>query len=260
MMSAPLGGCSARVCPLRYLVLISLVLVSVSITHAEELIIYTEELPPLNYYDRDTESAAGYSVEIVKELLKRSGFTVSGGYIRVFPWVRAFQKAQETKNALLFSMTRTPDREALFKWVGPIADRTVWMWKLKARNDIDAPTLEKAKDYTVAGVSGFAATEYLKQQGFEVELTTSVEQNWKKLLAGRVDLGTALELEAACYMKQMGRRFHQLERLFILDDSHQFYIALNRQTEDDIVERLQLALDRMKSDGCLKRLHDQFLD
>lgn len=241
------------------MILSSFFSVSVSVPKAEELIILTEERPPFNYHDPVEKKAAGYSVELVEELLKRTGIKAGGNGIQVYPWARAFNIVQETKNAMLFSMTRTPEREPLFKWVGPIADRTVWFWRLRERNEIQAATLEEAKLYSVSGVTGYPATEYMKRLGFEIEVTASVERNWKKLLARRVDLGTGLELEAAYYMNRQGESIHALERLLVIDDSKKFYIALNNQTEDRVVERLRDALDQIKTDGCIKRLEDAFL-
>jgi hypothetical protein len=45
--------------------------------------------------------------------------------IRLTSWTAAYRTALKTKNAILFSTTRTPERETLFQWVGPIAPTRV---------------------------------------------------------------------------------------------------------------------------------------
>ena len=157
-------------------------------------------------------------------------------------------------NTMLFSMTRTGQRQNLFKWVGPIAPRTVWLWKLKDRTDVSVSSLEEAKKYRIGGVYKFAISEHLQSQGFPVDMANDIDQNWKKLLARRIDLGTATELEAAYYLKKMGLKPDILEKIIKIDDRYQFFIALSKGTADELVARLQTALDNMKSDGSYDRL------
>ena len=40
---------------------------------------------------------------------------------------------------------RSGKREGLFKWVGPLAPRKMWLYKLKKRKDINVKTLEDAR-------------------------------------------------------------------------------------------------------------------
>ena len=221
---------------------------------AQELSIYTEELPPLNYLEEKTGQAEGFSVSLVKELLARTGIKPAGGKIMVYPWARSMKIVEKEPNTMLFSMTRTGQRQNLFKWVGPIAPRTVWLWKLKDRTDVSVSSLEDAKKYRIGGVYKFAISEHLQGQGFPVDMANDIDQNWKKLLARRIDLGTATELEAAYYLKKMGLKPDILEKIIKIDDRYQFFIALSKGTADELVARLQTALDNMKSDGSYDRL------
>jgi len=227
---------------------------------AVELEIYTEDLPPLNMRNEKTDRAMGFSVDIVEELLERTSIRPVDGKIKVYPWSRAYKILRRSPNVMLFSMTRTENRENLFKWVGPIAPRTVWLWKMKNRRDIVVHSLNDAKQYTIGGVYEFAMSKYLQGEGFKMDMNTNIDANWLKLFYNRIDLGTALELEAAYYMKKHGRKFSELERLVKVDDRYSFYIALSLQTADDIVNKLQLALDQMKSDGSYELIRKKHLE
>ena len=226
---------------------------------AQELKVMTEELPPLNYLDKESGRAAGFSTEIVRALLKNAGIGVSGGRIEIYPWPRACRILEENADAMLFSMTRTEARENKYKWVGPLADRTVWLWKLKSRDDIRIESLQDAKQYKIGGVYEFAVSKRLQSMGFHVEMTNAIEQNWRKLFAERIDLGTALEIEAAFHLKNIGRNFDELQRLVKVEDRYAFYIALNRNTPDRIAEMLQNALDDMKADGAYDKIKHRYL-
>ena len=243
----------------KYICLFFLLVFTESLLHASELKIYTEEMPPYNYQDTVTGQPVGFSVDIVKELLKRTGIKPAEGKINIYPWARAYHIIQNEKNVMLFSMTRTEAREDLFKWVGPIASRTVWFWKLKDRKDIIVNSLEDAKQYSVGGIYEFAISKYLLKQGFKVDMNISVELNWKKLFLHRIDLGTSLEIEAAYYTNKLGKSFKQLEKLIILDDRYDFYLAFNKKTSDDIVNQLQRGLNDMKIDGNYEKIRQTHL-
>ena len=76
---------------------------------------YTEDVPPLNYVDKGKIS--GYSTEVLRLAAQEAGLSLS---IEAQPWLRAYAAVQKSPNALLFTVVRTPEREAQFQWVGPI--------------------------------------------------------------------------------------------------------------------------------------------
>lgn len=138
------------------------------ISQAHELQILTEELKPYNYLDESTGNPAGFAVDVVNLLLKQTGIKAANDKIKIYPWARAYKIAQKQKNTLLFTMARTSPRESLFKWVGPIAPRCIWLWKLKEREDIVIRSFEEAKNYSVGGPIGHAATQYIESLHFKV--------------------------------------------------------------------------------------------
>lgn len=234
------------------------IFISTPLLHAVELKIFTEEMPPYNYSDENNE-ATGFSTGIVKELLKRSRLGVVDGKIKVYPWARAYMILQKEKNVMLFSTTRSEEREKLFKWVGPIASRTIWFWKLKKRKDINVSSLDDAKQFKVGAVREFASARYMTELGFNLDLCNSEEINFRKLLANRIDILTALELAAAYQMNKLGKSFSRLERLVKLDDRYDYYLALNISTPDEIINSLQNALEDMKKDGTYEKIKQLYM-
>lgn len=227
-------------------------------TVAEEMTVLTEEVPPLSYADEEGY-AAGFSVEIVTEIMKRAGVRATDGRIKVYPWARAYMLLEQEKNLMLFSTTRTAEREDLFYWVGPIAPREIWFYKLKSRKDIVADSLADLKAFTVGSVRGFASTKHLEKHGFSLDYCNTEMQNFKKLQLGRVDVITANTLNAAYIMKLQGGSFHELEAVLLLEGKYRYYIAINKKTSPDLVSRLQNALDEMKSDSTYDRIFEKYL-
>ena len=81
----------------------------------EQLTLFTEEYPPINY--SEAGRASGLGSAIVSEIMQRAGIQAS---IEVVPWARGYRTVLSTPNTGLFVTARTPQREAAFRWVGPL--------------------------------------------------------------------------------------------------------------------------------------------
>ena len=111
--------------PLRWLLCVFALSLPLPL-QAADLQLYTEDYPPLNF--SRAGQPAGLGVEVVEELLKRTGHTAT---ISVVPWARGYQKTLSESNSGLFVTMRTAEREKLFKWVGPIAVAVTSIYALK---------------------------------------------------------------------------------------------------------------------------------
>ena len=84
--------------------------------------VMTEEYPPYNYH-KDGE-LKGLAVELlvasIQTIPEYPKFEM-----KIFPWPRAYQTLLQSPDTMLFSMTRTPEHEPLFKWAGPIASTRI---------------------------------------------------------------------------------------------------------------------------------------
>ncbi|WP_415901943.1 substrate-binding periplasmic protein [Neptuniibacter sp. QD29_5] len=220
----------------------------------------TEETPPHTYYDTNTQKAADFVVEVVEELLKRTDTQIVDNRIKVYPWARGYHMLETQPNVMLFETTRSPKREHLFKWVGPVAPRVKWLWKLKKRDDIQANTLSEATQFVVGGVRGFSSAEQLEQLGFKIEYSNQEDTMYKKFFSGRVDLVNATELVAAHHVKQYGYEFSAIEKLIPFEDRYDYYLAFNKQVPDEIIHKLQQALGRMFMDGTYTRIRQPYLE
>lgn len=227
------------------------------IAKAESIKVFTEHMPPYNY-SNEQGTPTGFCTDLVREIFNRSNITLVED-ISLVPWARGYNFLENKSDVMLFSMTRSAEREPKFQWVGPLAKRTIWLWKLKARKDISVTNLTEAKQYVVGGVYEFASSKYLQELGLKVEMVSTIEQNWKKLLLNRLDLVSALELEAAYSMQRLNRHFDELQKVAIVDDRYEYYLAINPQTDISYAKKLQSALDQMKADGSYDKLRLKYL-
>ena len=129
------------------------------------LTLTTEDYPPFNMLDEKTKQPTGITVDKVIELMHRAHepFTIT-----VYPWSRAYQMALQTEDTCVFSTSRTPERETLFTWIGPLAGSD---WAIFARaNDNRKPkSLEDVRPFIIGGYNNAATGEYLKLRGYKVD-------------------------------------------------------------------------------------------
>ena len=60
----------------------------------------------------------GHAADKVHEIMRRAGIDYT---MDVMPWKRAYISAQTQADTCVYMTTRLPEREAQFRWVGPIS-------------------------------------------------------------------------------------------------------------------------------------------
>jgi len=228
---------------------------------AQQLMVLTEERPPYNYQEGD--EIMGLSTEIVRAVLNKAGIEAK---FRLYPWTRAYKMASERENALIYSIVRSPEREELFKWVGPLVPSVrIFLYKLKDRTDIVIDALDDAKQYTIGVTQEDSMHQYLLGEGFEegkqLAVVTKDEQSMEKLFRGRVDLIAEGELSIPLRMKSLDLPVEQVEKVFLLAEWNDIlYMAFSQQTPDELVERARTAFEQLNADGTIDGIIGKYLE
>ena len=218
---------------------------------------FTENLPPLNY--QDEQGAQGFAVELLRLMAAEAGLALE---LHVLPWQRAVQKAEAEAGSLLFSLTRTPERETQFQWVGPIAQRRILVYRLASRDDLRLARLEDLGNARI-GVVRESATDRLLQAaglrpGVELEQGLDDATNVRKLLAGRMDYVTLLDWAAAWNLRQLRLPYETLQVAMELDTTRSYWYGLRPDADPALVKKLQAALDAIRRDGRYERLRQRY--
>ncbi|WP_428605336.1 substrate-binding periplasmic protein [Sedimenticola sp.] len=221
---------------------------------AQPLRVLTEELPPLNFTENGR--LTGLSVEMVREIMRRTG---QQDEIQSLPWARGYRAAQEEPNVVLFSTTRTEERETQFKWVGPLAPFSYVFYK-KRGSTITLKTLDDARQVgSIATYRDDAREQFLEEQGFtNLDSSPKLVSCARKLLEGRVDLWLDSNLTAYQVVQQSGEDPRKIEPVLVVKTNY-LYIAFSKQTDDAVVERWQKALTAMHRDGTFQRIFERWL-
>ena len=245
------------------LALASASLLLVNGAHAAEnpdtdLVLLTENFPPYNMAKNgknfaQDENINGIAVDIVREMFKRAEVTYS--LTLRFPWERIYKLALEKPGYGVFVMARLPDREKLFKWVGPIGPDD-WIMLAKADSKITVETLDQARKYKIGAYKGDAIAETLAKQGLKPIVVLRDQDNAKKLVNGQIDLWATGDPAGRYLARQDGVTGLKTVLRF---NSAELYLALNKDVSDEVVAKLQAALDQVRKEGVVDDIMARYL-
>ena len=223
---------------------------SIQMASAQTIKLKTENYPPFNM-ESEQGRIIGISTEIVEQLFERAGVQYE---LELLPWQRAFGMALEEADTAVFSTTRTEERENKFKWVGPLVENN-WVFLAKENSNIEIASLDEAKQYSVGGYQGDATALFLADQGFVLDLTPKDDLNARKIDRNRIDLWATGHLLGPYYAKQQG--VLGLEPVLTFRRTI-MSIAFNKNTSDDIINALNDELQRMKDDGTVAQIEQNY--
>ncbi|MDM8540110.1 ABC transporter substrate-binding protein [Desulfococcaceae bacterium HSG9] len=233
---------------INIIIIVTISLCLVALSHrsyaVEKVEIITCECPPLSY--ELNGRAEGPSVDIVKHIQKRINTNEN---IRVYPWARGYKIVQEQPNVVLFSTTRTKQRENMFKWVGPIVEKR-FSFHARKGSTIKINNLKDAKKYLIGVVHDSNNEQFLIYNGFKkLSLVTVENQNLLKLQKNRIDLWYTDTAQSSALMAKYSLE-GMAEEIYVVQKSRSYY-AFNLKTPDSIVKKWQNALNHLRKTGTV---------
>ncbi|MBT3766852.1 MAG: transporter substrate-binding domain-containing protein [Rhodospirillaceae bacterium] len=214
---------------------------------------YSEEYPPYNF--KANGQAEGMAVDILMAAFKKIGAKITPKDIKIVPWNRSYKYIQKKPGTALFSMTKTPERAKLMKFVGPAVPIHV---------AVIAPKTAKLKVNAVADLNNLVTGAVRYDLGDQMirKLTTNdkavVRKNSLKQLlyllgAGRID-AVAYSVDVFNYtVKKSGGDPKDYESIHVLNTSHMGY-AFHKSTDAAILAPLQKALDELRVTGVIDKI------
>ncbi len=203
---------------------------------AEDIHLITEDSPPFNYIDPKTGQITGVAHELVLVLMEGSGLSY---HSELLPWQRGYRISMKKANTCIYGVNRTPEREELFEWVGPLFESGWALYSYDPELQIDS--LSDITDQIVAVKAGDAITNAFIAARPDVKVLTapSVRNGIRLLHHGRADLwlaGVAHVRQSAEIMKVPVPRQVFLWRKSVV------YMACSKSTDQRKLARLRAAL------------------
>ncbi len=213
--------------------------------HQENLTYYSEQLPPYNYLNNGT--VKGFTIDILEEISVKTGTSISRDQIHIVPWEEGYEAALNGTHTVIFSTARIPEREDLFKWVGPISVERYVLFAPQGSNiTVDSP--DDLKNLKIGGITGDASISQLIADGVKESQFVTV-QNISDLISmaddKKIDLWVYPEITGRYYIGEITGNYDSFRVVYPLEEVG-IYFAFSKDISDATISLYQSALEDLK--------------
>jgi polar amino acid transport system substrate-binding protein len=213
---------------------------------AKDLTYITSQFPPFDF--QKDGRLQGSSIDLLEKIWDEMGVSLNRSVIEFLPWTEGYQRTLNEKNTVLFATARLPERERLFKWVGPIgSDTKVLLAKIDKNITITGP--EDLKNYKIGAVKDDSAIQVLLNAGARKE-NLVIENTSKPIIEmlqnGSIDAWAYSEIAGRWLIQDSGANASDYKDAYVLGKIEAYY-AFNKETPDSLVQSFQQVLDYIKN-------------
>jgi len=212
---------------------------------AATLNVVTEEAISLQYKSTITNKMEGPAADLVEKVINTAGIDFT---TKILPWARAYKEAEQTKNTLIYSIVRTPERESKFHWLGVISKPQYYLFALKANKLPQSNKSQDFKEYRIATLLNSASYHQLQEQGFSnLVPLKSGKTVFEMLKKNRVDLITAnkLTFEKICKFNSVGCDEVIAVAPINMPENSYLYFAINKESDPVLVNKLKTTYETL---------------
>jgi len=209
--------------------------------------LYLAEAPPLSQLGQAGNH--GIVGEVTVKAASLAGYDL---HLVSIPWSRAQLTVRSNRDYLIIPLSRTPDREASYTWIAPIATMDRAFFSLDQRVD----TFDQARRTfkRIAVGRGSAQEQKLRDEGFSEEQIYPLkigDNPAQMLLLGRVDAWFNGVPETLYIWPEVSDRPLRMSPALMVTD---LYLACSKTCDERMVRRLKAAVEGMRRDGTIQRL------
>jgi len=215
---------------------------------------YTEEYPPFNFEGADG-IPTGMAIDILMAAFKKIDVDLVAAEITIAPWNRSYKYIQNRPGTALFSMTYTPERRKIMKFVGPSVPSNVAVIARK-RSAISARTAAALSNLKIGVVRDDIGDHLIREKtsgSVKIQRKNSLKQLLYLLDSGRVDAIAYASDVFRHAVKKSGGDPTAYKEVTTLKEGQLGY-AFHRDTDPEILAPLQAAIDELRADGSIDKI------
>jgi len=214
-------------------------------SHAGDFTVLTNQLPPIKMVKDGM--ATGMVGDVLTVIMKENGCPLEPGDTKQTPVAAAYNTVRDTPNHIFLALVRSPQREAHLKWVGPVYTSTMGFIAKKERQ-ISISSAEDTRPYTIGSIKESASERMAITMGVNKERLVRFDgtsEALDKLVNGKIDL--LIFPKSPAFYIMLGKNVDpdKYEEVYSIK-SVDFYVGFNKNTDDELIGKLQESLDRMK--------------
>lgn len=236
---------------------ILIVLSIYTVSWADHYFFVTFHYPPLEYED-ENGNARGAFVEIVSKIMENLGHDIR---IEVLPWTRALKMVRKGEADAIFTAYKNKERETFLDYTEQaLFPQPVYFYKKKGASVTFTGDLSLLMDKKIGVLStisyGHKFDEF--KSNFILERGNKLEHNFKKLIAGRIDLVPSDQTVAERVIAKM-EAFDKIVRIPVQLDSVPSYIAFTKKKKLSLLKKqFDQEIIKMKNSGEFSRILKTF--
>jgi len=215
---------------------------------------YTEEYPPFNFKGADGVPS-GMTIDILMAAFEKIDADLVAADITIAPWNRSYKYIQNRPGTALFSMTYTPERRKIMRFVGPSVPSNIAV--IARTNRAASPPVTAALTNLRIGVVrddiGDQLIREITTGSMKIQRKNSLKQLLYLLDAGRVDVIAYASDVFRHAVKKSGGDPAAYEEVMTLKEGQLGY-AFHRDTDPEVLVPLQAAIDELRADGTIDRI------
>ncbi|MBF0228731.1 MAG: transporter substrate-binding domain-containing protein [Desulfamplus sp.] len=211
-------------------------------------------------YTSETDVKGKLLEEVVTEAFKLEGIDVKYDY---FPWKRSYIYVEQGKSDGTFPWNKTTEREKEFyiHKISLIKDDGVY-FHLKSK-PFDWNTIEDLKKYKVGVTLGYKQEAMYKEKGIVADTVPNEEQNFKKMLAGRIDVYQTSNVVGYSAIKKLfsstdAAKFTNHPKAVETDE---YYILFSKKIPNgkELADKFDSGLKKLKESGGYYKIIAKYL-
>lgn len=209
---------------------------------ANELTVLMHDLRPYGW--KEAGRFHGYAYELVRDAQFELGISAE---IQLTSFNRGWQLVRQAGPTALFPVSRSPERERLVKWVGPLLESNVYLFKRKGES-LRLESIDDLRMLTSIGVQqGIRDDFVLSKMGLtNLYRSNSRELTLRALINKRVDVIPLSENALRSLLRTEGFAGDAIENTGFKLYASALYIAFSSDVDDETIRRWQRALDKVK--------------
>lgn len=225
---------------------------------SKDVQVFTEEWPPVSYFDVNSQRAEGVGVEIVRAIQNEIGSTSKiHSEIQVVPWARGHKTLQSSPHTMLFAMIDTEERQKLFHLVGPIVQGETAFFA-RSESKLSMKDINALKNLTVTAYRDSAFETKLRELQFKnIEVSKDPLMGLRMLLAGRVDLFFDDVIVVKELMRKNKLREKSISKVWVLEKID-LYLGFSKSTPKETVDIWAQGLKKIKANGKYTEIYKKW--
>lgn len=219
---------------------------------SSDLWVLTSLEPPFSHQN-ERGQLDGVIIDVVRGVLHEANIDQQ---ILTAPWERVFKEASSKSNVMVFALSRTPEREALFHWITPLTSVIVGVFSLQPAQSALTQINQLSLNETFGVLDGDYRQNLLLQAGASnIVVLKNWTQGTEMLLNRDIDnlFLSSIGIQLTC--QRLQRDCSHIKRILSYQQITSF-VALSKQTDSATVDAVSQAAERYKkSDAFLHTAH-----